>query len=199
MNEAGTSEQSEAALVSTKGSRAHALASALYCRFIMALTFDFRQGRSSGCSNTRLTLPWNCQWTRPPCTTVTMHLRAPRPQTQSELQSFSCCLSFTKYVMFPSGSCTQVSLHPGGGAAATRSVLLGDRCFEEHSLPAGGGDKHRQQERSVRGRQPVVVFTVRPHNFRVCIHPIFYCPPAARAKGGTLKSRPGGSGSSRLF
>lgn len=40
------------------------------------------QGQSSTCWKPQLIPLWSCQWTRPPCTTLTMHL-----QTDSERQS----------------------------------------------------------------------------------------------------------------
>lgn len=91
VNEAGTSEQSEAALISTKGDKPHACICTLFTQrpfqFHHKATFNSFQGLSSCCSKTRLTLLWSCQWIRPPCTTVTTRLGTPYLQTESELQS----------------------------------------------------------------------------------------------------------------
>lgn len=103
-NEAGTSEQSEAALISTKGDKPHAWICTFFTRrpfeFPHEATFIPFQGQSSSCSKTRLTLLWSCQWIRPPCTTVTTRLRAPDLQTESELQSSPA--SFLSPVIFKS-------------------------------------------------------------------------------------------------
>lgn len=91
VNEAGASEQSEAALISTKGDKTEPPSHTHthpFSKFHHQDAFDSPQGQSSSCSETRPTLLWSCRWTGPPCTTVTTRLRPPGPQTEGEPPSF---------------------------------------------------------------------------------------------------------------
>lgn len=90
VNEAGASEQSEAALISTKGNPPpkppFVLLFVTWNRpfiYWFFFTLFWFQGQGSTCWRPPLTTLWSCQLTRPRCTTLTVH----HLQTESEPQS----------------------------------------------------------------------------------------------------------------
>lgn len=100
-------------------------------------TGDLFQGQSSSCSNTQLTLPWNCQWIRPQCTTVTMHLRAPHLQTESELQPpLTACLSpsmlYLRLLLYP-------GVPPSWASCCRRQVVTTGRPLFQGAQLTGWG------------------------------------------------------------